>query len=93
MARAGVPFHQAHQLTGKLVAQNRAPSDWTAAELAALDPRLTPDLISLLRDPREGMKTRTAAGGTAPATVEAAARLSDQFQKPPRTKRPGRAPR
>ena len=81
LARAGVPFHQAHQLTGKLVMQDRAPASWTAEELAALDPRLTPDLLPLLKDPREGMKTRTAPGGTAPSTVDQALKAAESRLK------------
>lgn len=75
LARAGVPFHQAHQLVGRLVLESvragRKPQDWTAEELAAFDPRFTPEMIRLM-DPAEGMKTRTAPGGTAPETVLAA---------------------
>jgi argininosuccinate lyase len=75
LARAGVPFHQAHQLVGRLVLESvragRQPRDWSAEELVAFDPRFTPDMIRLM-DPAEGMKTRTAPGGTAPETVRAA---------------------
>ena len=75
LSRSGVPFHQAHKLVGTLVRKsietNRQPADWTAAELTAFDPRFTADMIRLM-DPAEGMKTRTATGGTAPETVSAA---------------------
>jgi argininosuccinate lyase len=78
LARSGVPFHQAHQLVGALVLesvkQGKKPGDWNAASLAAFDPRFTAAMARLL-DPAEGMKTRTARGGTAPETVLAA--LSD----------------
>lgn len=75
LARAGVPFHQAHKLVGRLVRRsietNRQPADWSAAELTAFDPRFTTEMIRLM-NPVEGMKTRTASGGTAPDTVAAA---------------------
>jgi argininosuccinate lyase len=75
LARSGVPFHQAHQLAGKLVlesVQNEIPpSGWTAETLVAFDPRFTPEMVRLM-DPAEGMKTRRAPGGTAPDTVAAA---------------------
>ena len=72
LARAGVPFHQAHQLVGRLVLesvkQGKKPSDWTPATLAAFAPEFTADMAALL-NPVEGMKTRVVAGGTAPAAV------------------------
>jgi len=83
LARSGTPFHRAHQLVGKLVLesvrQEKKPSDWTAAELAAFAPEFTPDMTRFLRT-TEGMKTRELPGGTGPAAVaqaldDAAARL------------------
>ncbi|MBY0504976.1 MAG: argininosuccinate lyase [Bryobacteraceae bacterium] len=75
LARAGLPFHQSHVLVGKLVLEStrdgKRPADWTAEELAAFDPRLTPEFAALLK-PREGMKTREIRGGTGPASVAAA---------------------
>ncbi|MBI5282880.1 MAG: argininosuccinate lyase [Candidatus Solibacter usitatus] len=75
LSRSGVPFHQAHQLVGRLVLesvkQGKLPGAWTGADLHAFDPRFAPEMAQLM-NPAEGMKTRTAQGGTAPATVEAA---------------------
>ncbi len=87
LARTGVAFHQAHQLVGSLVLQSvkagKQPSDWTPEALAAFHPSFTADMAKFL-DPSEGVKTRTATGGTAPAAVyaalaEARARL-ERFQ-------------
>ena len=84
LSRAGTPFHQAHQLVGKLVLEsvrnNKLPSDWTPEALAAFAPEFTPEMASLLQ-PAEGMKTREIPGGTGPAAVakaidEAATRLA-----------------
>jgi len=85
LARAGMPFHGAHRLAGRLVLesvnQGKKPSDWTPAELAAFAPEFTPEMSKLL-DPAQGMQTRGLPGGTAPAAVaqaigEAEARLQD----------------
>jgi argininosuccinate lyase len=75
LARSGVPFHQAHQLVGRLVLESvksgKKPGDWTGEALAAFDARFKPEMARLM-DPSEGMKTRTAPGGTAPETVQKA---------------------
>jgi argininosuccinate lyase len=75
LARAGTPFHQAHQIVGRFVLesvrQGKKPSDWTPAELAGFLPGSTDGLAALL-DPREGMKSREIAGGTGPESVERA---------------------
>jgi argininosuccinate lyase len=78
LSRGGVPFHAAHQLVGKLVLESvrtgKTPSQWDAASLAAFAPEFAPlagELARLL-DPREGMKTRTVAGGAAPERVREA---------------------
>jgi argininosuccinate lyase len=72
LSRAGTPFHQAHQLVGRLVLEsvrnNKLPSDWTPAALAAFAPEFTPEMARLLQ-PAEGMKTREIPGGTGPAAV------------------------
>jgi len=75
LARAGTPFHQAHQLVGRLVLEstrnNKKPGDWSAQSLAAFAPEFTGDVAALL-DPREGMKSREVIGGTGPNSVAAA---------------------
>jgi len=84
LARAGTPFHRAHQIVGKLVLesiqQGKSPAEWTAEELTAFAPEFTADMLRLLHDPAEGMKTRELPGGAGPAAVakaldEAEARL------------------
>jgi argininosuccinate lyase len=75
LARAGTPFHRAHQLVGRFVLESlrlgRKPADWTAAELTAFAPEFTPEMAGLL-DPRAGLSTREVPGGTGPASVAAA---------------------
>jgi argininosuccinate lyase len=75
LARAGTPFHQAHQLVGRLVLesvrQGKKPGDWTAGTLGQFAPEFTADMAGLL-DPRQGMKSREIPGGTGPESVRAA---------------------
>jgi len=72
LSRAGVPFHQAHQIVGRLVLESlkrgKKPSEWTAEELAAFAPEFGTTMVRLL-DPVEGMKSRELPGGTGPAAV------------------------
>ncbi len=84
LARNGTPFHQAHQIVGRLVLEStlagKKPSDWTAAELVDFEPAFTPAMIALMQ-PSEGMKTREIHGGTGPDSValaleQAAARVA-----------------
>ncbi len=83
LARAGTPFHQAHQLVGRLVLESvrsgKKPADWNAEDLQRFAPEFTPDMARLL-DAREGMRSREILGGTGPQAVaraleEARARL------------------
>jgi argininosuccinate lyase len=85
LARAGTPFHRAHQIVGRLVLeslrQGRKPADWTPAELGAFAPEFTPAMARLL-DPREGLKTREIAGGTGPeAVAQALAEARKRLEK------------
>jgi argininosuccinate lyase len=88
LARNGTPFHQAHQIVGRLVLESvragKKPSDWNAAALAQFAPEFTPEMAALLQ-PAAGMRTREIRGGTGPKAVaaalkEAAIRLAD-FKK------------
>jgi argininosuccinate lyase len=84
LARAGTPFHQAHQIVGRLVLESlrarKKPTDWTPEQLAGFAPELTADLARLLR-PREGMKSREVPGGTGPRAVAAALEQAEQRLK------------
>ncbi len=75
LARAGTPFHQAHQIVGRFVLESvkagKRPSDWTAAQMSAFAPEFTSDFARLL-DPRPGMESREVPGGTGPKAVAAA---------------------
>ena len=78
MARAGVPFREAHAAVGELVrstlARGRDPRTLSRAELMAIHPKLDADFIQTL-DARRSVDLRRTAGGTArERVVEAIAR-------------------
>ncbi|HET8550125.1 MAG TPA: argininosuccinate lyase, partial [Bryobacteraceae bacterium] len=81
LARAGTPFHRAHQIVGRLVLEStrtgKSASEWTGDQLAAFAPEFTPDMAALL-NPAEGMKRRSVAGGTAPEAVAAALSAAEE---------------
>jgi len=72
LARSGVPFHQAHQIVGRLVLESvregKKPSDWSAESLAEFDPAFQPGIERYL-DPAAGIETRELPGGTGPKVV------------------------
>ncbi len=81
LARRGVPFHEAHQIVGRLVLESvktgKKPSDWTSESLAAFAPEFSSDMARLL-SPVEGMKSRELPGGTGPSAVAAALALASK---------------
>ncbi len=79
LARRGVPFSEAHEITGRLVrhCEDRGIGleDLTDEELVAVDPRLDGTVKSCLT-PEAAVTARDAHGGTAPKRVtEQLARL------------------
>lgn len=72
LSRNGTPFHQSHQIVGRLVLESvragKRPADWTAQELAGFAPEFTPEMAQLL-NPSAGMATRELPGGTGPQAV------------------------
>jgi len=88
LARAGTPFHRAHQIAGKLVLESvksgRKPADWTAEELVAFAPEFRPEMVELMK-PAVGMNSRELPGGTGPKAVaqaldDAEARLGQMLE-------------
>jgi argininosuccinate lyase len=75
LARNGTPFHQAHQIVGRLVLESvragKKPADWSAADLVKFAPEFTSEMAAFLK-PAEGMKTREIRGGSGPKAVAAA---------------------
>jgi argininosuccinate lyase len=81
LARRGVPFSEAHEITGALVRlceeKGIGLPQVTPEDLAAVDERLTPDLMSCLT-PEAAIAARSGYGGTAPARMrEQLARLRE----------------
>ncbi|WP_309080138.1 argininosuccinate lyase [Zhihengliuella sp.] len=74
LVRQGVPFREAHELSGAAVqaAENRGVELWdlTDEEYAAISPELTADVRSVLTT--EGsLNSRSSQGGTGPTAVDA----------------------
>jgi argininosuccinate lyase len=81
LARRGVPFSEAHEITGALVRYCEEKSlelaQLSPADLTAVDARLTPDVLPSLT-PEAAVAARAGYGGTAPARVaEQIARLKE----------------
>ncbi|HEY2728520.1 MAG TPA: argininosuccinate lyase [Polyangia bacterium] len=72
LVRGGMPFRTAHEVVGKLVrrAEERRVSlgALDAADLAAIDAKLTPKLLDAL-DPARAVAARAVTGGPAPESV------------------------
>jgi argininosuccinate lyase len=72
LVRGGMPFRTAHEVVGKLVrrAEERRVSlrALDAADLAAIDAKLTPKLLEAL-DPARAVAARAVTGGPAPDNV------------------------
>jgi argininosuccinate lyase len=75
LARAGTPFHQAHQIVGRFVLESvrggKKPADWTAEQMKQFAPEFTPEIARLL-DPKAGMQSREIPGGTGRQAVSTA---------------------
>jgi argininosuccinate lyase len=78
LVRTGVAFRDAHEISGRLVrwCEERSCELWDVDDghLASIDPRLTPEVRSVL-SVRGALETRSTYGGTAPSRV--AAQLSE----------------
>jgi argininosuccinate lyase len=70
--RLALPFRQAHEITGKIVAaaetKGVALRKLALAELRAIEPRIDEEVYSVL-GVAQSVKSRTSLGGTAPANV------------------------
>jgi argininosuccinate lyase len=72
LVRRGVPFREAHEITGRLVvicaARECALDEVSDEDLAACSPRLTPDVREVL-SVRGALAARTTPGSTGPGPV------------------------
>jgi argininosuccinate lyase len=75
--RLNMPFRQAHEVTGKIVAratERRLPLHrLSLADMQAIESRINDDVLSVLSVSRS-VKSRTSYGGTAPGNVRSQAR-------------------
>jgi len=72
----GLPFRDAHHVTGRIVAlaasRNVGLEELALADLQGVEPRITPEVFSVLGVDRS-VESRTSYGGTAPTNVRAQA--------------------
>jgi argininosuccinate lyase len=97
LARRGVPFANAHEITGALVRRCEelgvGLADIGDAELQAVDPRLTPGVRACLT-PEGAVAARVGYGGTAPVRVrEQLDRLAGRLDAQRRWAASGAGPR
>ncbi len=79
----GLPFREAHHVTGSLVAKAEAAgcdlAELPLAEMQGVEPRITEGVFSVLT-PEQAVASRVSEGGTAPRRVrEAAAAARERF--------------
>lgn len=78
LAMRGVPFSEGHEVAGKVVKHCEKNalelSSLSKTDLAAIDPRLTEELMPLL-NVRGSVESRRSSLGTSPASVEKANRM------------------
>jgi argininosuccinate lyase len=75
--KAGLPFREAHHVTGRIVAladtRQKDLAKLSLEELRSVEPRITEGVFSVL-SVANSVKSRTSYGGTAPANVRREAR-------------------
>ena len=73
LVRKGVPFREAHEITGRIViaciTRQIKLTDLSLKELSAFSPKISKDIISVL-DPAVSIRSRTSFGGTSPSEVK-----------------------
>ena len=73
----GLPFREAHEATGRIVAAAEAKGllleKLPLADMQAIEPRISTEVYAVL-GPRQSVKSRTSHGGTAPENVRREAR-------------------
>jgi argininosuccinate lyase len=73
----GLPFREAHHVTGRLVAaaaaQQKGLEELSLAQMQAEEPRITAEVFGVL-GVEKSVRSRTSYGGTAPENVRAQAR-------------------
>jgi len=84
LAERGVPFHQAHEIVGRLVLDSarkgKQPQDCSLSDLRRDSSRFDRQALALL-SPQAGIARRRVAGGTAPSSVRQALREARAWLK------------
>lgn len=91
LARSGMPFREAHELTGKVVRwcmeRNRVLEDLTACDLAEIDTRLPVSVLASL-SPEASIASRESYGGTGPRAVAQQLAEAQKLLEEPSFERP-----
>jgi argininosuccinate lyase len=73
LVRKGVPFREAHEITGRIVlaciSRNIPLTGLSVKELRAFSPKISRDIIAVL-DPVSSVRARSSFGGTSPSEVK-----------------------
>jgi argininosuccinate lyase len=73
LVRKGVPFREAHEITGRIVlsciSRNIPLTGLSVKELRAFSPKISRDVIAVL-DPVSSVRARSSFGGTSPSEVK-----------------------
>ncbi len=73
LVRRGVPFREAHEITGRIVGfcidQGKELQDLSLKEFSRFSKQIGPDISSVL-EPSRSIRARRSAGGTAPSEVK-----------------------
>ncbi|WP_374305957.1 argininosuccinate lyase [Methylocella sp.] len=84
--RLGLPFREAHHVTGRLVAvaagKGVGLEDLSLGEMRAVEPRISQEVFDVL-GVDNSVRSRTSFGGTAPANVAAQAKAWLERLRPP----------
>ncbi|MEJ2696981.1 MAG: argininosuccinate lyase [Candidatus Sulfobium sp.] len=84
LVKKGVPFREAHEVTGSIVRYcidgGKDLLSLELAELRSFSPHISKDIYRVL-DPRESVKGHSSSGGTSPSEVKRQIRLFRKFLK------------
>ncbi len=69
LVRKGIPFRQAHHISGRIVAANRDVSEWTLQELQEFSELFENDIFDVIK-PEYGINQKNSAGGTSSKQVK-----------------------
>ncbi len=81
LVRKGVPFREAHEITGKIVlfchTRNKRLDELLLSELQSFSPQIAPDIFTVI-EPEESVRHKKSLGGTSPTEVK---KQIERFEK------------